>query len=66
MKDEKTTSDFLMFNGISKLINNYNDLDSDEVEYLKYLINNYVEKSSYQEECLLKKIDILKDMKETE
>lgn len=62
MKNQKIESDFLMFNGISKLINNYNNLDEDEVEYLKYVIDNYIKKSSFQEECLLKKLDIIKDM----
>lgn len=60
MKDINSP-DFSIFSGISNLINNSRNLDEDELAYLEYMLDHYINNNETQAECLLQTLSMIKE-----
>ncbi|SHK34451.1 hypothetical protein [Tepidibacter formicigenes] len=61
MKNTDIISNFLMFNEISKKINNANSRDKENLVLLEQLVEHYIENYGKKGNCLLRKLSLIKD-----
>ncbi|SHG91838.1 hypothetical protein [Tepidibacter thalassicus] len=61
MKNTDIIADFLMFNDISKKINNVNSRDKENLILLEQLVEQYIKNYGKKGNCLLRKLSLIKD-----
>ncbi|WFD08781.1 hypothetical protein [Tepidibacter hydrothermalis] len=61
MMEIDTTVDFLLFNGISNILNRSIDVNGEDIANLEGLVDYYVKNHGQQTYCLLRKLSMLKN-----
>ncbi|CAH2213254.1 hypothetical protein [Tepidibacter aestuarii] len=61
MGERNIATDYIMFNGISKMIEHINNIDGEQLNQLESLENYYTKNYGHRGECLLRKLSMIRN-----